>query len=91
MEFRKLDNCGRFGIDFENLIEPCEEKVVVTITKDFLSKLVKNSILRATAYSDKTARGDNEYRDYVYIHSEKPLTSVICPSLAEITPVFLIE
>lgn len=91
MKFRKLDNCGRLGIDFENLIEPCEKKAIVAITEDFLSKLVKNSILRATDYSDKTARGNKEYRDYIYRHSEKQLSAVVCPSLADIAPIFLIE
>jgi hypothetical protein len=91
MHFRKIKNCGMLGIDFVNLRTPCEGRTLETITKSFLSKLVKNCVIRATSYSDKTAKGDENYRDYIYRYSEKPLHSIICPSLADITPIFMIE
>jgi len=80
MQYKVLKNCGELGIEFDNLKGLGERN-----TKDFLTKLLENIIKRATRYHEETDG------DHVFRYREKQLHSVVCPSIADITPSFLIE
>ena len=80
MQYNKKGNFGELRIEFKNL-----EGFGKIVTKDFLTKLVENTIKRATKYFDETGG------DHVFSYREKQLHSVICPSIAGITHSYLIE
>lgn len=79
MEFETIRNCGKFGIDFS-----LEDGDGVRVSKEFLQLLIRNIIKRSTGYFDATA-------DHIFCYSEKQLHSVVCPSIADLTPSYVME
>ncbi len=79
MRFATLRNCGQLAIEFNN-----DDSEGARVARDLLRELVRNSVKRCVAYYDKTG-------DHVFAHGERELNSVICPSVAAITPAFLTE
>lgn len=80
MQYNQIGNCGELGIEFENV-----EGFGEIVTKFFLTRLLENTVKRATKYFDET-NGDQ-----VFSYREKQLHSVICPSIAEITHSYMVE
>lgn len=91
LKFKSITNCGDLSIDFIDFQKACGGKIPEKITRIFLRKLIVNIIINSTIYSDRTASKNDDYRDYIYRYSEKSLTTVICPSIFKITPIFMIE
>jgi hypothetical protein len=91
LKFRNVANCGDLSIDFIDFRNACGGRIPEKITKTFLKKLVVNTIINSTNYSDRTAAKNEDYRDYIYRYSEKCLHTVICPSIFKISPIFIIE
>ena len=79
MKYETIKDCGELGIEFEN-IRGCGAGV----TRDFLRKLLNRIVERCTKYYDETG-------EHVFIYRERQLHSVVCPSIADITPSFLME
>lgn len=79
MEFETIRNCGEFGIDFS-----LEDGDGTRVSKEFLQLLIRNIIKRSTEYFD-------EIGDHIFIYREKQLHSVVCPSIADLTPCYVIE
>jgi len=79
LKYETINDCGELGIEFEN-IRGCGARV----TRDFLRKLLNRIVERCTEYYDET-------EEHVFTYRERQLHSVVCPSIADITPSFLME
>lgn len=79
MEFETIEDHGKFGIEFSRI-----QGDGTRIAKDFVRELLKRIIRRSVKYYDETG-------DYPFIYRERQLHSVVCPSIADITSVFLME
>jgi len=77
--YKQIGNCGQVGKEF--LLKHGEGKIV---TKEFLESLIDNIVRKSFLYYEETG-------DYVFKHGERPMHSVICPSIASITQIFLME
>jgi len=79
LEFETIKKCGEFGIEFF-----LEDGDGTRVSKKFLQLLIRNIIKRSTEYFD-------EIGDHIFIYREKQLHSVVCPSIADLTPCYVIE
>lgn len=79
MKYETVKNCGELGIEFENI-----RGHGARVTREFLRNLLKHIVERCTEYYDQT-------EEHVFTYRERQLHSVVCPSIADITPSFLME
>jgi hypothetical protein len=79
VRYKQIRNCGQVGKEF-----PPKFGEGKNVTKDFLESLIDNIVRKSVLYYEKTG-------DYVFTHGERPMHSVVCPSIAAITPTFLME
>ncbi len=79
LRFVKVRNCGQLGIEFYN-----EDSDGARVSKDLLQRLVKKIVRRCVDYYDET-------KDYIFSYRERELNSVVCPSIAAITPALMTE
>ena len=79
MKYETINDCGELGIEFDDIKGPGSR-----VSREFLRRFLKQFVLRSTEYYDETG-------DHVFYYREKQLHSVICPSIAHITPAFLME
>ena len=79
MRYKRIGNCGQVGKEFS-----IKDGRGVIVSKDFLDRLIDNIVRRSVFYYEKT-------EDYVFRHRERPIHSVVCPSIAAITKTFLTE
>lgn len=79
MEFETIKGCGDLGIEFKGI-----EGSGSRVSRDFLSKLIRRIVERATQYYDQT-------EEHVFNYRERQLHSVVCPSIADLTSSYLIE
>jgi len=79
VKYRTIKNCGEVGIEFCNI-----DTDGARVSRDFLRRLVNNIIRRSTAYHDETG-------EPVFFYKERQFHSIVCPSIADITPSYLME
>ena len=79
MKYKTLKNCGILGFQFHNL-----RGNGARVSRDLLRKLITNIVRRSTNYYDETG-------EHVFTYRERQSHSVVCPSIADITPSYLIE
>lgn len=79
MKYETIKDCGEFGIEFDNIRGPGSR-----VSREFLRRFLKQFVLRSTEYYDETG-------DHAFYYRERQLHSVVCPSIAHITPTFLME
>ena len=82
MKFQIIRNCGKLGIEFLK-----DDSDGARVTKELLSKLLTNVVKRATAFYDKTRLPG----DHIFAYREQQFHSVVCPSIADITPSYVME
>jgi hypothetical protein len=80
--YKQIRNCGQVGKEF--FTKYGEGKINARVTKDFLERLIDNIVKKSVLYYEKTG-------DYVFKHGERQMHTVVCPSIAAITPTFLME
>jgi hypothetical protein len=91
LKFKKVANCGDLSIEFLGFRQACGGRNPEKITQIFLERLISNIIVNSVKFSDSTSKKNKNYRDYIYRYSERSLHTVICPSIFDITPLFMIE
>jgi hypothetical protein len=79
MKFETIQNSGKLGIEYST-----EDGDGIKVSRDFLNKLIRNIVKRSTKYSDET-------EDHIFSYREKQLHSVVCPSIADLTPCCVME
>ncbi|MFZ3168148.1 MAG: hypothetical protein WA130_11085 [Candidatus Methanoperedens sp.] len=79
MKFETIKDCGEFGIEFS-----IKDGEGTRVSKEFLQLLIRNIIKRSTEYFDAT-------ESHIFFYKEKQLHSVVCPSIADLTPSYVIE
>ncbi len=79
MRYKTIKNCGEIGMEFLK-----DDTEGTRVSRDFLKRLIFNIVKRSAAYFDET--GDN-----IFIYREKQLHSVVCPSIADVTPGYVME
>jgi len=79
VKFQTVKNCGELGVKFQNI-----DSDGARVSRDFLRKLLNNAVKRCTDYYNETG-------EHIFTYREKQLHSVICPSIADITPSYMIE
>ena len=77
--FEKIKNCGELGIEFT-----FKDGDGTRVSKDFLRNLFYNIVKRSFNYFEETG-------EHIFTYREKQLHSVICPSIADITPSYMME
>jgi hypothetical protein len=79
LKFTTSKRYGQLTIEFNNT-----NGIGARASRDLLRKLIENTVERCFSYYCKT-------KDHAFIYGERELNSVICPSIAAITPAFLME
>ncbi len=79
MKYEILGDCGELGIEFDKI-----EGDGAKVSRDFLTRLLKRIVERSTKYYEKT-------KEHVFFYRERQLHSVVGPSIADITPSYLVE
>jgi len=79
LRFEKIKNCGEIGIEFS-----IKDGDGARVSKDFLRNLFYNIVKRSSNYFMET-------EEHIFVYREKQLHSVICPSIADIIPSYVME
>lgn len=79
MKHETIKDCGELGIEFDNIRGHGSR-----VTRDFLRRLLKRIVERSAKYYYQT-------QEHVFTYRERQLHSVVCPSIADITPSYLME
>lgn len=74
-----IRGCGELRIEFSRL-----EGIGSRVTRDFLSDLLRWIVKRSKMYWKKTG-------DHVFTYTERQMHSVVCPSIAKITGMYIME
>jgi len=82
MRFETVRNCGKVGIEFLNV-----DTDGARVSRDFLTQLIFNIVRRSTDFYDKIKNPG----DHVFSYRETQFHSVVCPSISDITPSFIVE
>jgi hypothetical protein len=77
--YKPVKYCGELGIEFRNI-----EGAGARVTKDFLIRLLNKVVRNSAGYY--FGRGG-----HIFIFRERQLHSVICPSIADMTSVYVME
>lgn len=79
MRFETIKNCGEIGFEFIT-----EDGDGIRVSKDFLKNLIYCIVKRSTNYFDSL-------EEHIFAYRERQLHSVVCPSIADITPSYVME
>ena len=85
MKYQTIKDCGELGIEFANI-----KGHGARVARDFLRKLLRRIVVRSTQYHNR-ARACIREQDHVFTYRERQLHSVVCPSIGDITNLFMIE
>lgn len=79
MNYETIKDCGELGIEFGKI-----RGTGSRVSRWFLRTFLREFVLRSTEYYNETG-------DHVFYYRERQLHSVVCPSIAHLTPAFLME
>lgn len=83
---KKIKNCGRLIV----VQYPKENDDGTKVSRVFLDKLICRIITHSTDYFDRYLK-DTKDHDHIFGYRERQLHSVVCQSIADLTPSFVME